>query len=60
MSYQVDRVLDDADTAMRHLKDTMAGIPARREGFTTAHDRMAKTMAELVAGVTDSKILISD
>ncbi|WP_344431945.1 hypothetical protein [Amycolatopsis minnesotensis] len=58
MSYQVDRVIEELDAALRLLKDTMRGIPARRQGFVAIHDRMAKSMAELTVNLSDARSVV--
>jgi hypothetical protein len=58
MSHQLDRVLDDVDTALRQLKRTLRGIPIRREGFKAHHDKMARAMGTLTAELSDARSTI--
>ncbi|MBP2474009.1 hypothetical protein JOF53_002881 [Crossiella equi] len=55
MSHQVDRVLADVDTAMSQLKNSLKGIPYRREKFKKIHDDFAKAVAALTVDVNYSR-----
>lgn len=56
--HQLDRALDTVDAAMRQLKRSLRGIPVRREGFKSHHDRMAKAVATLTVALDDSRSAI--
>jgi hypothetical protein len=56
--HQVDRALDTVDAAMRQLKQALKGIPVRREGFKSHHDRMATAVARLTVALDDSRSAI--
>lgn len=58
MSHQLDRTLDEVDNAMGQLKRAMRGIPIRREGFKSHHDKFAKTVATLTVALSDSRSAI--
>ncbi|EHR52151.1 hypothetical protein SacmaDRAFT_3953 [Saccharomonospora marina XMU15] len=58
--HQVDRAIDAVDAAMRELKRSLRGIPIRREGFKSRHDRMAKAVAKLTVALEDSRPAIND
>ncbi|SFJ41506.1 hypothetical protein SAMN05421835_105148 [Amycolatopsis sacchari] len=60
MAHQVDRAIEAVDAAMRQLKRSMRGIPARREGFKDHHDRTAKAIARLTVTLSDSRAAIRD
>jgi hypothetical protein len=53
--YQVDRVVENVDKAMKQLRDTMRGIPIRWAGFKREHDAAARSMANLTVLVTDAR-----
>jgi len=57
---QLDRALDDIDTAMRQLKEGVARIPVRRDGFKQHHDRMAKAVATLTTELVDARTAIRE
>lgn len=54
-NHQVDRVLDEVHDAMENLRRAMRGIPARREGFKSHHDRAAKAVAQLTVALDDAR-----
>lgn len=56
----MDRALDDIDTAMRQLKEGVARIPVRRDGFKQHHDRMAKAVATLTTELVDARTAIRE
>jgi hypothetical protein len=58
MSHQLDRTLDDLVKAMGELRRAMKGVPARRQAFKANHDRMARSVAELVVTLSDSRSAI--
>jgi uncharacterized protein YukE len=60
MSHQLDRTLDEVDSAMTQLKRAMRGVPVRREGFKSHHDKLAKAMARLTVALEDSRHRIRD
>lgn len=60
MSHQLDRVIDDVDTALRQLKRALRGIPVRREGFKDHHDKAARAMARLTTELQDARAAITD
>lgn len=53
--HQLDRALENVDAAMRQLKDSMRGMPVRREGFKGAHDATARAVATLTVALSDSR-----
>ncbi|ASR37963.1 hypothetical protein BAY61_26450 [Prauserella marina] len=59
MAHQVDRVLNDLDAAMLQLKKTMHGIPVRKEGFKSHHDRAARAIGRLTAELQDASAAIN-
>lgn len=56
--HQIDRAIDNVDAAMRQLKASLRGIPVRREGFKSHHERMAKAVARLTVALEDSRAAI--
>ena len=60
MSYRVDGVLADLDSAMRTLRKAVKGIPAESAGFKGGHDRLAKSVAALGLVLDDSRSVIKD
>ncbi|MBK1785586.1 hypothetical protein [Prauserella cavernicola] len=60
MAHQVDRVLGDLDAAMTQLKRAMRGIPVRKEGFKTHHDRAARAVGRMSAELQDASTAIDD
>ncbi|MGC7101606.1 hypothetical protein ACPZ19_43615 [Amycolatopsis lurida] len=60
MSHQVDRVLDEVDTALKQLRRSMRGIPVRREGLKAMHDKMAKSMGSLTVALDDARSTIKN
>lgn len=59
MAHQVDRVVDDLDTALVQLKESMRGMPLNRNGFKAAHDRAARAMGTLTTELTDARTAIT-
>ena len=55
MAHQVDRVVEDLDSALRQLKVSMRGMPLNQHGFKTAHDKMARAMGTLTTELTDAR-----
>jgi hypothetical protein len=47
MTNQVDRIVEELDTAMRDLRDAMRGIPIRRGSFIKTHDNLARDVAQV-------------
>jgi hypothetical protein len=60
MSQQVDRTVEDLDTAMRTLKDTLGGIPFRTGGFKNTHDNLARDIAHLTVLIDASRSKFHD
>lgn len=54
-SHEVDRVLEELDATLRQLRDAIRGIPARKQGFVAAHDRVAKSAALLSVWLSDAR-----
>jgi hypothetical protein len=48
MSNNVDRLIEDLDTAMKRLSDAMRGIPVRMGSFKKTHDNLARDVAGVV------------
>ena len=60
MSRQVDRTVEDLDSAMRLLKDTLAGIPFRAGGFKNTHNNLARDVAHLTVLIDASRSKFSE
>ena len=45
---------------MRHLRDTMKGIPADVPGFRAAHEKARKLVGELTVWLTDAQSKVVD
>ena len=60
MSRQVDRTVEDLDSAMRLLKDTLTGIPFRAGGFKNTHDNLARDVAHLTVLIDASRSKFSE
>jgi hypothetical protein len=60
MAHQLDRTLDEVDSAMTQLKRAIRGIPVRREGFKAHHDKLTKSMGRLTVALEDSRSRIQD
>ncbi|MEU8635165.1 hypothetical protein AB0C38_23545 [Amycolatopsis sp. NPDC048633] len=59
MAHQVDRVVDDLDTALLQLRESMKGMPLNRNGFKAAHARAARAMGTLTTELTDARAAIT-
>ncbi|MEU4675172.1 hypothetical protein AB0F91_46360 [Amycolatopsis sp. NPDC023774] len=55
MAHQVDRVVEDLDTALRQLKSVMRGMPVNQNGFKAAHDKAARAFGVLTTELTDAR-----
>lgn len=55
MAHQLDRAVDEVDAAMSQLREAVRGIPIRREGFKSHHDRAAKAIAALTVALSDAR-----
>ncbi|GAA0614315.1 hypothetical protein GCM10010174_34960 [Kutzneria viridogrisea] len=60
MAVAVDNAVEEIEGAMRHLKDTMRGIPVSVPGFRAAHERARKAMGELTVALTDAQSKVTD
>jgi hypothetical protein len=62
MSHQLDRLVDDIDTALRGLRESMKGMPMHRTGLSlkSTHDKMARAMGTLTTELTDARSAIPD
>lgn len=52
MSHQLNLALGEMNTAMKQLRDTLKGIPYRREGFKALHDEFARDVATLTTAMS--------
>lgn len=48
MSYNVHIVVSDVDQAMTLLRDALRGAPVRLSGFIDAHEKLRKSVADLI------------
>ncbi len=60
MSIAVDNAVEEIEGAMRHLRDTMKGIPADVPGFRAAHEKARKLVGELSVWLTDAQSKVVD
>lgn len=60
MSRQVDRTVEELDTAMRLLKDALGGIPFRAGGFKNTHDNLTRDVAHLTVLIDASRSKFRD
>ncbi|MBB3051151.1 hypothetical protein FHS23_002174 [Prauserella isguenensis] len=58
MSHQLDRVIDDVDTALRQLRRATRGMPINEHGFRNHHNKAARAMAELTTELIDARSAI--
>ncbi|WIX81719.1 hypothetical protein QRX50_13625 [Amycolatopsis carbonis] len=53
--HQVDRVIEDLDSALRQLKEAMRGMPVHEHSFKAAHDKAARVCGVLTTELTDAR-----
>jgi hypothetical protein len=59
VSHQLDRVLDDVDSALRQLKASMRGMPLGQHGLKATHDKMARSVGTLTTELSDARSAIT-
>jgi hypothetical protein len=60
VSVAVDNAVEEIEGAMRHLRDTMKGIPAGVPGLRAAHEKARKLVGELSVSLTDAQSKVAD
>lgn len=55
MTYRVDNAIEELDAAMKHVRETLKGIPTNVGGFKSAYSTARKATGDLLVAVTDVK-----
>lgn len=55
MALQLDRALDNANAALLALRESMRGMPIRREGLKKHHDDFTRRMGTFTTELSDAR-----
>jgi hypothetical protein len=56
----VDSTIEELDSGMRALRDSLDGIPFRAGGFKSKHDNLARDVAHLAVMLDAARPLFTD
>jgi hypothetical protein len=54
---QVDNTLDELNSSMLNLRDSLSGIPYRQGSFSNTYNQFAKAVGYLVVQIEGSRVM---